>query len=513
MKILLLILYMIINFPALSQPEDPGPCFAGWKSETLQRNGRNLNSIIHYPAFSEGSQAPINNIDGPYPVIAFGHGFFMQTSYYLSIFKHLATHGYIVIAPQFPDTQHGELADDLIFCINHIKASNTNPASIFFGLVNVEKTGVSGHSMGGGASLLAASRDSSINVAAPLAAAETNPSAVAVMNLIKGVVYLITGQNDGITPPANHQIPMYNSANPIKGLPIIKGGNHTKFMDTAAFDWTDPRGYRTRAEQLMLTRRYLTAVYNLFLKEQREMWYYAFGDGIETDTMMIFSKELKPLTPLSFNLVSPDSLISPLPVLFEWESSYSLNGEDSVRYILEISTNASFSNILFMSGEIIDTSFTLTELPDGDYYWRVKSKTSESTFQYSNQVFYFGITSTTSVKDKKVLPGDFALDQNYPNPFNPSTLISYTLPDLTGSAKELMYVSLKVFDITGAEITELVSEYQLPGSYSVVFNSDRVGNGSTLTSGVYLYRLNVMSSSGISVNKQFSHSRKMILLR
>ncbi len=513
MKILLLMLSLIITYPALSQPEDPGPYFAGWKNETLQRNGRNLSSIIHYPALSEGSQAPINNVDGPYPVIAFGHGFFMQTSYYLSIFKHLATHGYIVIAPQFPDIQHGELADDLIFCINHIKVSNSNPASIFFGLVDVEKTGVSGHSMGGGASLLAASRDSSINLAAPLAAAETNPSAIAVMNLIKGVVYLITGQNDGITPPANHQIPMYNAANPIKGLPVIKGGNHTKFMDTAAFDWTDPRGYRTRAEQLMLTRRYLTAVYNLFLKEQREMWYYAFGDGIETDTMMIFSKELKPLTPLPFDLVSPDSLISPLPVIFEWESSYSLNGEDSVSYILEISTDASFSNIIYMSGEIIDTSFTLTELPDGNYYWRVTSKTSESTFRYSNQVFYFGITSTTSVNDEKFLQRDFTLEQNYPNPFNPSTVITFTLPDLTGPDKELMYVSLKIFDITGAEIAELISEYKFPGSYSVVFNSDMLGNGRALTSGVYIYRLTVRSSSGASVDKEFSHSRKMILLR
>jgi hypothetical protein len=77
--------------------------------------------------------------------------------------------------------------------------------------------------MGGGASLLAAANDSTIDVVAPLAAAETNPSVISRMKQIKAVVYLITAQNDGITPPANHQIPMYNNALPIKAIPTLKG--------------------------------------------------------------------------------------------------------------------------------------------------------------------------------------------------------------------------------------------------------------------------------------------------
>ena len=117
----------------------------------------------------------------------------MQTGYYLSHFRHLATHGFVVIAPQFPDTQHGELAEDLLYCVQYLRQQNTSPSSRFRGLLDTTFIGPTGHSMGGGASLLAAARDSRVKVVAPLAAAETTPSAIAVMNQIMGIVYLIAG--------------------------------------------------------------------------------------------------------------------------------------------------------------------------------------------------------------------------------------------------------------------------------------------------------------------------------
>lgn len=85
----------------------------------------------------------------------------------------------------------------------------------------------------------------------------------------------------------------------------------------------------------------------------------------------------------------------------------------------------------------------------------------------------------------------YNLGQNYPNPFNPATIISYQLP-------QSGFVSLKVYDILGRKVAELVSENQMAGYHSVDFNA------SNLTSGVYIYRLNV---------NDFSQTRKMILLR
>ncbi|RNC85210.1 MAG: T9SS C-terminal target domain-containing protein [Balneola sp.] len=70
----------------------------------------------------------------------------------------------------------------------------------------------------------------------------------------------------------------------------------------------------------------------------------------------------------------------------------------------------------------------------------------------------------------------FELMQNYPNPFNPTSTISFYLPQ----ASE---VKLQVFDITGRLVSTLVNEKRIAGSHSVQFE------GSTLSSGVYFYRL------------------------
>jgi len=90
---------------------------------------------------------------------------------------------------------------------------------------------------------------------------------------------------------------------------------------------------------------------------------------------------------------------------------------------------------------------------------------------------------------------EFFLYQNYPNPFNPSTIISYQLSAVSN-------VTLKVYDILGREVRELVNERNEPGYYSVVWNGrDNIGNMST--SGVYYYQLKA---------GKFIQTRKMVIL-
>lgn len=70
----------------------------------------------------------------------------------------------------------------------------------------------------------------------------------------------------------------------------------------------------------------------------------------------------------------------------------------------------------------------------------------------------------------------FQLHQNYPNPFNPSTVISYHLPMSSR-------VNLRVYDMLGREVAELVNEVQVSGSHEVTFDA------SSLSSGMYFYRI------------------------
>jgi len=103
-----------------------------------------------------------------------------------------------------------------------------------------------------------------------------------------------------------------------------------------------------------------------------------------------------------------------------------------------------------------------------------------------------GIQRITDVKENTdVLPNEYILYQNYPNPFNPTTQVSYSLPKSS-------FVQLKIYDILGKEVANLVNEEQQSGNYKVEFNA------STLASGIYFYRL----QSG-----SFVETKKLVLLR
>jgi len=95
------------------------------------------------------------------------------------------------------------------------------------------------------------------------------------------------------------------------------------------------------------------------------------------------------------------------------------------------------------------------------------------------------------------VPHQFLLSQNYPNPFNIETVINYSLP-------KNGYVSLKVYDILGCEVTSLVNEYKSAGTYQIKFNGKSVADHSDLQSGVYFYKL---TFEGINIIK------KMILVK
>ncbi len=106
-----------------------------------------------------------------------------------------------------------------------------------------------------------------------------------------------------------------------------------------------------------------------------------------------------------------------------------------------------------------------------------------------------GITSINSNESIKL--NSFILNQNYPNPFNPRTIINYEL-------KIAGYVKLKVFDIQGKEIAELVNSKQGQGNYKVDFD------GSGLSSGVYFYEIKIFDEKS---NNVFTDTKKMVLIR
>lgn len=75
------------------------------------------------------------------------------------------------------------------------------------------------------------------------------------------------------------------------------------------------------------------------------------------------------------------------------------------------------------------------------------------------------------------------LSQNYPNPFNPKTKIYYAL-------KKGGKTSLKIFNVKGQLVKQLIDEYKQPGEYSVNWVGTNMQN-KQVASGAYYYRLQV----------------------
>jgi Concanavalin A-like lectin/glucanases superfamily/Secretion system C-terminal sorting domain len=116
----------------------------------------------------------------------------------------------------------------------------------------------------------------------------------------------------------------------------------------------------------------------------------------------------------------------------------------------------------------------------GKYYYRLKQIDNDGTFEFSEPV-------TVDVG----IPDDYSLSQNYPNPFNPETRIDFALPE-----KQL--ISLKIFNILGELVKEIINEEREAGKYTIKFQSYG------LSSGIYIYRLE---------SPRFTAVKKMILLR
>ncbi|NNJ51789.1 MAG: T9SS type A sorting domain-containing protein [Ignavibacteriaceae bacterium] len=154
---------------------------------------------------------------------------------------------------------------------------------------------------------------------------------------------------------------------------------------------------------------------------------------------------------------------------------------------------ASTSGNEYTDGEVYFTCYEC--YVNATVYYYVKAvDLNETESAASNEVSAEVIAKIgkQSGDDKQpVIAYSYSLGQNYPNPFNPSTTISYSI-------EKDGLVRLKVYDILGNEVAELVNKNQLAGKYEISFNA------SHLPSGIYFYTI----TSG-----NYSNTKKLILLK
>jgi Secretion system C-terminal sorting domain len=154
------------------------------------------------------------------------------------------------------------------------------------------------------------------------------------------------------------------------------------------------------------------------------------------------------------------------------------------------SNDGQYSTIAFLEGHGTTTqehqySYVDKKVTGGNYTYRLKQTDFNGSFQYSKDV-------EVHVKT----PTEYSLQQNYPNPFNPSTKIDFSL---ASDSK----VTLKVYDVLGRQVAELLNSNLTAGEHTASFNAVN------LTSGVYFYKL---EAKGVNGNR-FTSIKKMILMK
>jgi len=117
---------------------------------------------------------------------------------------------------------------------------------------------------------------------------------------------------------------------------------------------------------------------------------------------------------------------------------------------------------------------------------------SELNDRYSNKI-YNARLYMPRLTDGPDATTNYSLSYNYSNPFNNTAEIIYALP-------EEGYVSLKVFNLLGEQISVLVEALQGPGVYRLEFN------GSGLTAGIYLYKIDVKGKT-----RNFVETKRMVI--
>ena len=181
--------------------------------------GRQIQTEVYYPANSAGTNT--SPVADSFPVIVFGHGFMMVWSAYQNIWEHLVPKGYVLV---FPRTEglpsHDEFALDPALCVTAMQGLNADPASLFYQPLT-HKTAIMGHSLGGGATMLAAQTNANIETIIGLAPAETSPSAITAASQITVPALVLSGSADGVTPPASHHLPIYQGLNSSRTMSVL----------------------------------------------------------------------------------------------------------------------------------------------------------------------------------------------------------------------------------------------------------------------------------------------------
>ena len=339
-SIIFLLIVNINNAHAVIPPDEPGGHSVGMFEDFFDNSewGR-FDVLVFYPSDAQGFASP------PYAAVAFSPGYAAWGSFYSWIGRHLASWGYVTIllTPPSPfSLKPQQWADGLKGCLDYLLECNNTSGNLLEGMIDESKLAISGHSMGGMATILATSQDPRIKTGISLAPGYFEDSmaelylkelAVAARK-IEVPMQIQIGELDGYAPPSGAKFFYYNLSadkiyKPPKAYVEIWGSNHVNYLNFAFFNIMDSIPYINEDQHHVISQKYITAWLNYFLYEDNNYRDYIFGDEAKDDVSNFDNPKLSDLKFVEveshINLLAPQEGATlpqePLPT-FQWESDH-----------------------------------------------------------------------------------------------------------------------------------------------------------------------------------------------
>lgn len=378
-KIAILLLFVIhLGF---SQPFQIGHTTINFTDSS--RGNRVIATEIYYPSDVAGDNVTMTTSTSvTFPVLSFGHGFVMSWDAYQNFWSFLVPNGYIMMFPKTEGSlspSHLDFGKDLSFVIEQMTVLGNNSSSLFYNRISTMNA-VMGHSMGGGASFLAAELNPNIKTIVNFAAAETNPSAIQAAASITIPSLIFLGVNDCVTPPISNQILMYDDlVSSCKTLINIIGGSHCQMANSNLFcgigeSSCSPQPTITRSVQQSIINSYVLPWLDFQLKGNCVQG-NLFDNQIVADNSITFQKNCIQCNSLNNeNLILTNHIILiPNPA----KDFITISGKVGETYLISV-FDMSAKLILTKKFEK-ETSINISGLSKGLYTYSVKSSGTSSS--------------------------------------------------------------------------------------------------------------------------------------
>lgn len=210
-------------------PDTPGTPFPGVS------NYANSGSY----ATTSGSEGPNCRIFRPrtlgqngvrHPIILWGNGTGASPTTYSGLLTHWASHGFVVAAAE---TSNAGSGNEMLNCLNYLQTEAGRSSGTYVGKLNLGRVATSGHSQGGGGSIMAG-RDSRIAATAPI-----QPYVIGLGHVSSsqsrqnGPMFLMSGSLDTIAGPVLNQRPVYGRVNQPIFWGTLRGASHFEPVGSA----------------------------------------------------------------------------------------------------------------------------------------------------------------------------------------------------------------------------------------------------------------------------------------